>query len=134
MNDFSSQGIQFSLKPHLPYGIYIWIFGPLYYLLDPYACGNPEQAFDVVSEDLTKFFWYLCQLPNKFLASLSWKVRFSVRIDILAKEKFANLSKKFIFFSYFYLFLICILYTSFFFLLFCNFLLGAKHNVKRKDG
>ena len=61
-----------------------------------------RQAFSVVAEDLTKVFWYLHQLPNKFLASLSWKVPFGVRIDILAKEKFANLGKNFILFSYLY--------------------------------
>ena len=54
-------------------------------MFDPYACGNPEQAFGVVARDLTKVFWYLRQLLNKFLASLSWKVRFGVMIDILEK-------------------------------------------------
>ena len=38
-----------------------------------------------------------------------------VWIDILGKEKFANLSKKILLFSCFYLFLISILCTSFFF-------------------
>ena len=47
-------------------------------------------------------------------------ILFGVWIDILAKEKFANLSKK-LFFSYFYFFLICILYISFFFFYFVFF-------------
>ena len=38
---------------------------------------------------------------KKFLASLLGKVRFGVRIDILAKEKFANLRKIFIYFLIF---------------------------------
>ena len=42
----------------------------------------------------------LRKIANKLLASLSGKVQFGVWIDILAKEKFANLSKNFLFFSY----------------------------------
>ena len=34
------------------------------------------------------------EIANKFLALLPGKVRFGVWIDILAKEKFPNLSKK----------------------------------------
>ena len=64
--------------------------------------------------------YYLCdhslqKIANKFLAPLIGKVWFGVWIDILPKEKFANLNKKFLLFSCFYLFLICILYTSIFF-------------------
>ena len=71
----------------------------------------------------------LWKIANKFLASLMGKVRFGVWIDILAKKKFANLSKNFLFFSCFYL-----NFVYFIFLLFCNFFLqGAKHNVKLGD-
>ena len=49
----------------------------------------------------------LCQQLNKFLVSFLGKVQFGIWIDILEKEKFANLRKKY-FFSYFLLFLICI--------------------------
>ena len=48
----------------------------------------------------------LWKIANKFLVSLPGKVRFGVWIVILEKEKFANLSKDFLFFSCFYLFLI----------------------------
>ena len=44
---------------------------------------------------------------NKFFVLLLGKVGFGVLVDILAKEKFANL-RQFFFFSYFHLFLICI--------------------------
>ena len=37
MNNFSSQGTQSLLKPHLPCGIDIWTFSSLYYLC--YPCG-----------------------------------------------------------------------------------------------
>ena len=46
----------------------------------------------------------LVEIANKFLTLLSGKVWFSVWIDILAKKKFASLSKKFIFFSFFLFF------------------------------
>ena len=48
-----------------------------------------------------------CQYLNKFLTLLLGKVQFGIWIDILEKEKFANLRKKNLF-SYFHLFLICI--------------------------
>ena len=48
----------------------------------------------------------LRKIANKFLALLLGKVRFGVWIDILAKEKFSNLSKNFILFYFIYLFLI----------------------------
>ena len=83
MNDFSSRGTQSSLKPYLPYGIDIWTLGPLYYLYDPYVCGN----------------------RNKFLVPLSGRYGL-VWIDILAKDKFANLKKK----IYFHIFF-CILFV-----------------------
>ena len=47
----------------------------------------------------------LRKIASKFLASLPGKVWFSVWIDILAKDKFANLSKNFIFFLVFICFL-----------------------------
>ena len=40
MDDFTSRGTQSSLKPHLPCGIDIWTFSPLYYLCDPYPRGK----------------------------------------------------------------------------------------------
>ena len=58
----------------------------------------------------------LAKIANKFLASLTRKVRFGVWIDILAKKKFANLSKNFLFFSFFYF-----NFVYFIFLLFCDF-------------
>ena len=57
---------------------------------------------------------HLQKIVNKFLAPLLGKVRFGVWIDILAKEKFANLSKNFLFiFSFSFLFEFCILKFSF---------------------
>ena len=56
-----------------------------------------------------------------------------VWIDILAKEKFANLSKKFLFF-FLFSFVSYLNFIYFNFLLFCIFFLqGAKHNVKQGD-
>ena len=92
MNDFSSLGTHSALNPHIPYGSISGLFSPLYYLYDPCACSYHK----------------------KFLGLLLGKVRFSVLIDILVKEKFANLSKKFL-----VLFVFSILH---FFLLFCIFL------------
>ena len=69
----------------------------------------------------------LAEISNKFLASLPRKVWFGVRIDILEKEKFSNLSKKFIFL---FSFISCLYFAYFiFFLFFCIFLLGAEYNV-----
>ena len=74
---------------------------------------------------------HLKKIVNKFLAPLLGKVRFGVWIDILAKEKFANLSKNFLFiFSFSFLFEFCILQFSF---IMYFFLLGAKYNVGRGD-
>ena len=47
----------------------------------------------------------LRKIANKFLAPLSGRYDL-VWIDIFEKEKFANLSKSFLLFSYFYLFII----------------------------
>ena len=65
-------------------------------------------------------------IHNKFLAPLPRKVLFGVWIDILAKEKFSNLNKKFI--SYFHLFMFVASLLHFIYFLFFIFLQGAKNN------
>ena len=71
------------------------LVSPLYYLCDPYVCGK-----------LLISFWHRCQGRYSFV----W-------IDILAKDKFANLSKNFLFFYFLvficFLFEFCILHFSF---------------------
>ena len=74
----------------------------------------------------------LWKIGNKFLVPFLGKVQFGVWIDILAKEKFANLRKKFPFF-FLFLFISYLNFLYFNFLLFCIFLQGAKHNVKQGD-
>ena len=62
----------------------------------------------------------LQKIANKFLVPLSGKVWFGVWIDILTKEKFANLTKNFLFFSCFF-FVSYLNFVYFIFILFCNF-------------
>ena len=62
---------------------------------------------------------HLWKNRNKFLASLLRKVRFGVWIDILAKEKFSNLSKKKIIFLFLFVSYLNFVYLTF--LLFCIF-------------
>ena len=57
------------------------------------------------------------------LRKIPGKVRFGVWIDILAKEKFANLSNDFLF-LFSFISNLCLVYFIFFFV----FFLGAQHN------
>ena len=58
---------------------------------------------------------------NKFLAPLSGNVQFCVWIDILAKEKFANLSNKFLLLFSFLSYLYFVYFFFFSFLLYFSF-------------
>ena len=55
---------------------------------------------------------------HKFLASLLGEVRFGVWIDILEKEKFANLSKNFLFLFSFVSYLYFVYFIFFFYFVF----------------